>query len=135
HEFHNLKPTTKNQIMFVYDRTMGLNTPPDRKALDSYCRIRQALSFLGIGIFEYDKHIRTTPEDLLANWVYEWNKLWFDGYQADPDTMESLKEQASRRYWGLDELKAITARWMQGRDEDRLLEPGRQLMANDDKSR
>jgi len=135
HEFDGLKQTTKDQILFVYDRTMGPNTPLDRGAFDSHSRICQALRFLGVGIFEYDKNSLTTPENLLANLVHEWNKLLFDRYEADPDTTKSLKEQASRRCWGLDELKAITARWMQGKDEDKLLEPGRKLMKIDDETR
>jgi hypothetical protein len=133
HEFDGLKQTTKDQIIFVYNQTMGPNAPPDRRALDSYSRICQALRFLGVGIFEYDKNGLTTPQDLLANWVHEWNKLFFDWYEADPDDTKSLKEQASRRCWGLDELKAITARWMQGKDEDKLLEPGRKLMKIEEK--
>ncbi len=123
HEFDGLKQTTKDQILFVCNRTMGSNTL-DRRVSDSHSRICRALRFLGVGIFEYGKNSLTTPEDLLANWVHEWNKLLFDWYEADPCTTESLKEQASRRRWGLDELKAITARWMQGKDEDKLLEPG-----------
>jgi hypothetical protein len=133
HEFDGLKQTTKDQIIFVYDQTMGPNAPQDRRALDSHSRICQALRFLGVGIFEYDKNSLTTPQDLLANWVHEWNKLFFDWYEADPDDTKSLKEQASRRCWGLDELKAITARWMQGKDEDKLLEPGRKLMKIEEK--
>lgn len=123
HEFDALKQTTKERILFVYDRTMCQNTSLDD--VDSHSRICQALRFLGVGIFEYDKTRLTTAKDLLANWVYEWNKLLFDSYEED---LESLMEQAFRRRWGLDELKAITARWMQGKDENRLLEPGRKLM-------
>jgi hypothetical protein len=135
HEFDSLKETTKYQIIFVYDRTMGPNTPPDRAALDSHSRICQALRFLGVGIFEYNKNSLTTPEALLANWVHEWNKLAFNWYEAEPETAKRLKEQASRRCWGLDELMAITAMWMQGKDEDRLLEPGRKLIKIDDENR
>ena len=54
---------------------------------------------------------------------------------ADLDATKSIKEQASRRCWGLDELKAITARWMQGKNEDKLLEPGKKLMKIDDETR
>jgi hypothetical protein len=61
YEFDGLKQTTKDQIIFVYDRTMGLNAPLDRGALDSHSRIYQALRFLGVGIFEYDKNILITP--------------------------------------------------------------------------
>jgi len=39
HKFDGLKQTTKDQIIFVYDRTMGLKTPLDRRAFDSHSRI------------------------------------------------------------------------------------------------
>ena len=133
--FDRLKKTTKDQILFVYGRTMGPNTPLDRRALDSHSRIRQALRFLGVGPFEYDKKGRTTPDDLLTNWVHECYKLLFDWYEADPISPERLKERAFCRSWGLDELKAITAMWMVGKNEDMLLEPGRKLMKIDDEAR
>lgn len=135
HEFDGLKQTTKDQILLVYNRTMGSNTPLDRRALDSYSRICQALRFLGVGIFEYGNNSLIMPEDLLENWVQERNKLLFDWYEADLFTTKSLKKQASCSSWTFDELKAITARWMQGKDEDRLLEAGRKLMKIDDETR
>lgn len=135
HLFDRLKQTTKDQILFVYDRTMGPNTPLDRRDLGSHCRIGQALRFLGVGMFEYDKKSRTTPEDLLINWVHECYKLLFNWYEANPISPECLKERAFGRSWGLDELKAITAMWMMGKNEDRLLEPGRKLMKIDDETR
>jgi hypothetical protein len=95
HEFDDLKQTTKDQIIFVYDRTTGPNTSLDGGAFSSHSRICQTLRFLGVEIFEYNKNSLTTPEDLLANSVYEWNKLLLDRYEADPDT-KSLKEQAAR---------------------------------------
>lgn len=134
HLFDELKQTTKDRILFVYGRTMRPNTPLDR-ALDSHSRIRRALRFLGVGAFEYDKKSRTTPDDLLTNWVHECYKLLFDWYSADPISPERLKEQVFCRSWGLDELKAITAMWMMGKNEDMLLEPGRRLMKIDDETR
>jgi hypothetical protein len=135
HLFDHLKQTTKDQILFVYGRTMGPNTPLDRRALDSHSRIRQALRFLGVGTFENDKKSRATPDDLLTNWVHECYKLLFDWYEADPISPERLKERAFCHSWGLDELKAITAMWMVGKNEDMLLDPGRELMKIDDETR
>jgi hypothetical protein len=135
HLFDYLKQTTKDQILFVYGRTIGPSTPLDRRALDSHSRIRQALRFLGVGTFEYDKKSRITPDDLLTNWVHEYYKLLFDWYEADPISPECLKERAFCRSWGLDKLKAITAIWMAGKNEDMLLEAGKKLMKIDDKTR
>jgi hypothetical protein len=132
HEFDHLKQITKDQIIFVYDRTMGPNTPPERRTLDSHSRICQALRFLGV---EYSKNSLTTPDDLLAEYVDECNKLLFDWYEIDPSSTKSLKEQACRHLWGLNELKAITARWMQRNDEDELLERVRKLMKIEDEAR
>jgi hypothetical protein len=73
---------------------MGPNTSLDRRALDSHSRIRQGLRFLGVGTFEYNKKSHITPDDLLTNWVYEYYKLLFDWYEADPISPERLKERA-----------------------------------------
>jgi hypothetical protein len=37
--------------------------------------------------------------------------------------------------WGLDELKAIMAMWMAGKNKDMLLEAGKKLIKIDDKTR
>lgn len=127
YEFNDLKQTTKDQIISVYERTMR------SYPLDSYGRIWKALRFLGVGVFKYTKS-HTTPEDLLANWVYERNKIANCGYDSNSDTLESLKAQAFNRHWGLGALKTITARWIQGKDQDRLLKLGRDRMALEDKT-
>jgi hypothetical protein len=95
HEFDDLKQATKDQIIFVYDRTTGPNTSLDGGTFSSHSRICQTLRFLDVEIFEYNKNSLTTPEDLLAKSVCEWNELLLDRYEVDPDT-KSLKKQAAR---------------------------------------
>jgi hypothetical protein len=94
HLFDYLKQTTKDQILFIYGRTISLNTPLDRRALDSHSRIRQVLHFLGIGTFEYNKKSNIMLDNLLTNWVYKYYKLLFNWYEADPISLERLKERA-----------------------------------------
>ncbi|KAG6358170.1 hypothetical protein INS49_014054 [Diaporthe citri] len=81
---------------------------------DSYCRIQQALRFLGANITT-----KTDPEDLLIAWVDKRNKAAFNFAQ---ESDRELKDQAARSLWTFHELKVITAKWMQGKDEDRLRE-------------
>jgi len=126
HEFENLKQITKDQVMTVYEKTMGSSSLLTSKRLGSYYGIHHALRCLGVG--HYSLTDFTDPDDLLAQWVHEKNRLCFDWYESHPDNEESLKRQATNRYWDLDALKAIIARWMQGRDQDQGLKAGKRLM-------
>ncbi|KAB5511368.1 hypothetical protein GE09DRAFT_1196846 [Coniochaeta sp. 2T2.1] len=101
---------------------MSPSSKLDPKVFNSHAKICMALSYLGVSA----KVGLSEAEDLLAKWVDKVNSLVFSGYT--PDSIEELKKQASRRRWGLDELKATAAWWMQGKDEARVLETGRQLM-------
>ncbi|KAB5539208.1 hypothetical protein GE09DRAFT_1062302 [Coniochaeta sp. 2T2.1] len=124
HEFNDLKQETKAGIMLVYDKVMNPSLPEG----NSYSRICKALRLLGVGA----RNAYSTPEDLLARWVNHANSLLFNGKTFDS---EIIAFHASYRHWGLDELKAITAHWIQGNNEDDLTDYqskpflyGRQLM-------
>lgn len=120
-KFDDLKQTTKDQIERAYEIFMGPRSPfPDRKRYDSHFRILTALYFLGVDDMDV--------EDLLAQQVAAMNtEVWSD-YMSDPDSLESLKRQASNRRWGFGQLKAIMVQWMQGKNEDQVLEVGRNFM-------
>ncbi|KAG8157795.1 hypothetical protein KVR01_012457 [Diaporthe batatas] len=108
--FYKLKQTTRDHVDHVYSLTMGPQAP---STLDSYMGILRALEFLGAGIGAVD------PKSLLISFVYERNKPIFDLVQDfNPSELEC---QAARSIWGFHELKVITAKWMQGKDEDQLV--------------
>ncbi|KAB5513051.1 hypothetical protein GE09DRAFT_1067559 [Coniochaeta sp. 2T2.1] len=114
HEFNNLKQETKAGIMLVYDKVMNPSIPEG----NSYSRICKALRLLGVGV----GNAYSTPEDLLARWVNHANSLLFNGETFDS---EIIAFHTSCRHRGLDELKAITAHWIQGNSEDDLVKSWR----------
>lgn len=117
--FYQLKQTTRDHVELVYGLIMS------RKGREfprlEYVDMQQALRFLGANVLT-----KTDPEDLLIAWVDEKNKAVFNFVQEyDRD---ELRSQADRRRWGFHELKVITAKWMQGKDEDRLVRLGKCAM-------
>lgn len=89
--------------------------------MNSHIRIQQALRFLGANILT-----KTDPEDLLIAWIENSNKATFTFIQEY--NRDKLKSQAARSLWTFHELKVITAMWMQGKDEDRLVRLGKSAM-------
>ncbi|KAH8759463.1 hypothetical protein F5883DRAFT_144808 [Diaporthe sp. PMI_573] len=116
--FYKLKQTTRDHVDLVYSLTMGRQAP---FTLDSYMGILRALEFLGTGISATD------PKSLLIAFVYERNKPIFDVIQDfNPSKLEC---QATRSIWGFHELKVVTAKWMQGKDEDQMVRLGQFAMS------
>ncbi|KAH8761660.1 hypothetical protein F5883DRAFT_127185 [Diaporthe sp. PMI_573] len=116
--FYKLKQTTRDHVDLVYNLTMGRQAP---STLDSYMGILRALDFLGTGMSA------TNPKSLLIALVHERNKSIFDVVQDfNPSELEC---QATRSIWGFHELKVITAKWMQGKDEDQLVRLGQFAMS------
>ncbi|KAJ2983490.1 hypothetical protein NQ176_g648 [Zarea fungicola] len=127
-EFCQLTPATKLYIEQVYAKLLQLW--PGGRTVDSYERILRALSCIGVGPFEYNPKACTTPESLVAEWVHQLVKTTssFEFYGDNDYDEEFLLRRAKHHDWSLDELKIIAMKWMNGKDQNRLLEPGRLLL-------
>lgn len=95
-----LPQATQNRVLCIFEKTMYPESVNSK-----YCklitRIRTVLNALGDV---------PTPEDLLVGWYNHMNRLRFSG---DTFSLDILKFQASAYEWGLNDLKAITALWIQ----------------------
>ncbi|OAA46411.1 hypothetical protein ISF_09544 [Cordyceps fumosorosea ARSEF 2679] len=127
--FDKLNPTTQSYVEEVFCTILQIK--PGNEPGDSYMQLAWALHCLGVGLFEYNPKARTTPEMLIAQRVHEQTKKAkvFISYDDSDFNLSHLTEVASRRVWGMDDLKTIAAEWMSGKDEEKLLKPGRQLLA------
>ncbi|KAM3522954.1 hypothetical protein MY4038_008398 [Beauveria bassiana] len=128
-EFYKLKSTTQLYIEKVYNTMLELK--PGNKPEDSYMRLNWALDCLGIIDFEYNPKARITSENLIAERVHQQTKdaKVFMSYDDSDFSLPRLAKLASRRNWGLDDLKIIAAKWMSGKDEAMLLKPGKKFLA------
>ena len=126
--FHKLQPATQRYIEEVYITILELQ--PGSELGKSYDRLFWALHCLGVGTFAYTE-ASITAEFLIAQMVHqEWldSKFWTAYDDSDFD-LQCLTEKAEYRQWDSNDLKIIAAKWMSGKDEERLLIPGRKFLA------
>ncbi|KAM3553546.1 hypothetical protein ARSEF4850_006864 [Beauveria asiatica] len=128
-EFYKLESTIQLYIEKVYNTMLELK--PGNKPEDSYMRLNWALDCLGVIDFEYNPKARITSENLIAQRVHQQTKdaKVFISYDDSDFSLPRLTGLASHRYWGLDDLKIIAAKWMSGKDEAMLLKPGKKFLA------